>query len=293
MGKKSEVDVVISQLAARQWGHVTRPQLRAAGLASSSIASRVAAGSLIAVHAGVYAVGYRRVEPVARARAAVLACGPTAVLSHDSALALWDLRRWPPEPEITVTTDRRRPGIVVHRSRTLTRADRTVELGVPATRTARALQDISARLSTRQRVRLTNQARLRRLIGADEARQLLGHARNPTRSGLEDDFQRWLEHHRLPQPETNATVDGREVDALYRAECLIVELDAYATHGDAATFQSDRDRDLSHLALGYDTVRLTHERLTDATAERLRRRLSRRGGSPARLRDHRDRASEV
>jgi very-short-patch-repair endonuclease len=55
----------------------------------------VARGELIVVHAGVYAVAYRRVEPVALAMAAVLACGVGAVLSHGSAAALWDLGRWP------------------------------------------------------------------------------------------------------------------------------------------------------------------------------------------------------
>ncbi len=275
MGKRGDTDAKISWHAYRQHGHVTRAQLLDAGLASRTISSRVAAGRLVVVHAGVYAVAYRRVEPVARAMAAVLAGGPTAVLSHDSALALWDLRHWPREPEITVTRDRRRPRIVVHRSTTLKPGDTTVQLAVPTTRVARALDDVRPRLTTRQLIRLTNQARLKRLISADEALRLLGHSRNPTRSGLEDAFQRWLEHHGLPQPETNASVNGHEVDALYRPQRLIVELDDFGTHGDAATFQSDRDRDFTHLELGFDTVRLTRERLTDLTAERLRRRLTR------------------
>jgi hypothetical protein len=273
VGKKREIDTVISHLAVRQWGHVTRAQLRAAGLAPSSIDGRVRTGSLIAVHAGVYAVGYRRVEPVARARAAVLAGGPTAVLSHDSALALWNLRRWPPEPEITVTTDRRRPGIVVHRSRTLTRADRTVELGVPTTRVARALHDLRTRITDRQLTRLTNDARLRKLISAEDALRLLGHDRNPTRSGLEDDFQRWLKRHSLPQPWVNVIINGREVDAYFPDQDLIVELDAWATHNDPATFQSDRDRDFDHWETNRKAIRLTRERFTDDIAARLRRKL--------------------
>jgi very-short-patch-repair endonuclease len=276
-----------AQLAGRQYGHATRRQLLDEGVPSTTIDAWIRDGVLLRVHQGVYAVTYRRVEPVARAMAAVLATGPGSVLSHDSALALWGLRRWPPQPEVIAPRHVRRPGIIAHRSTTLTRADMAVELGVATTRVARALHDISARITTRQRIRLTNQARLERLISAEEAQRLLGHARNPTRSGLEDAFQRWLEHHHLPQPETNATIDGHEVDALYRAQRLIIELDDYGTHGDAATFQSDRDRDFSHLELGYDTIRLTPERLTDATAQRLRRRLDRRDqrdqrdGSPA------------
>jgi very-short-patch-repair endonuclease len=99
------------------------------------------------------------------------------------------------------------------------------------------------RLTARQLTRLTNDARLRRLI--------------------------------------DTTVAGHEVDALYSAQRLIVELDDYGTHGDTATFQSDRDRDFAHLELGYDTIRLTAERLTEATAASLRRRLAGRDRSTA------------
>jgi hypothetical protein len=196
----------IAQLAGRQYGHVTRAQLLALGIPSSTIAHWVATGGLIRVHIGVYAVGYPRVEPVARAMAAVLAAGPGAVLSHDSALALWALRRWPRQLEVTVPRCVRRPGITAHRSRTLTPADTTVQLGVPVTRAARAIDDTRSRLTERQYIRLVNDARLQRLISADEAAERLGHGGNPTRSGLEDSFQRWITGHRIPQPLINAHV---------------------------------------------------------------------------------------
>jgi hypothetical protein len=272
-----------SQLAARQWGHVTRQQLLALRVPATTIAAWVRCGRLLRVHDGVYALGYRRVEPQARACASVLACGPTAALSHDSALALWGLRRWPTVLEVTVTGDRRPSGILVHRSTTLRASELTVQLGVRTTRAARALHDMRRRLTPRQLTRLTNDARLAHILTGDEAERLLGHRRNPTRSGIEDGFQRWLEGHALPQPVTNGSVGGREVDVLYPAQRVIVELDDYGTHGDPATFQSDRDRDLANLELGYQTVRLTPERLTDAMAVRFRRLLAARsaGRSPA------------
>jgi hypothetical protein len=188
----------IARLSARQYGNVTRRQLLALRVPSTTIDAWIRDGRLVRVHQGVYTLAYRRVEPVARAMAAVLATGPGSVLSHDSALALWDLRRWPDEPEVITPRCTRRPGILAHRSSTLTARQTTTQLGVTTTRVARALIDIRIRLTERQRVRLTNQARLRRLISAEEAQRLLGHSRNPTRSGLEDDFQRWLEHHHLP-----------------------------------------------------------------------------------------------
>jgi very-short-patch-repair endonuclease len=271
----------IACFAAGQWGHITRAQLLALGVHPSTICSWIERGRLVRVHQGVYAVSYRRVEPVARAMAAVLAAGPGAVLSHDSALALWELRRWPRLPEVTAPRCVRRPGILAHRSATLTPADTTVQLGVPVTRAARAIDDIHSRVSERQYVRLVNDARLRRIISSDEAQALLGHGRNPTRSGGEDDLQRWIERHRLPQPATNGRVNGHEVDALWPVERVIVELDHPATHSDPATFRSDRRRDRVNRELGYQTIRLTDEDLVAEEAERLRRLiLSRRPPSP-------------
>ena len=53
----------MSLVAARQHGHVTRAQLLAAGFSVAGIHRSVRAGRLIRIHQGVYAVGYRRVEP--------------------------------------------------------------------------------------------------------------------------------------------------------------------------------------------------------------------------------------
>ena len=276
MGDDRAISTKISQLAARQYGHVTRRQLLALGLGAEAISYRLGVGRLIAVHVGVYAVGYRRVEPVARGAAAVLACGPTAVLSHDSAAALWGLRRWPRIPEVTVSGDRRPTAITVHRSRTLGPRDVTTQLGVRTTTAARTLHDLRSRLTARQLTRLVNAARLEHLLDADRAEAVLGHRRNPTRSGLEDAFQRFVERHGLPQPETNARLAGREIDALFAASGIIVELDDFATHGDRATFASDRERDVAHAGRGLQTIRLTADQLTAETAAILRRLLSAR-----------------
>jgi hypothetical protein len=75
MGNQRQQLAEISRIAAGQHGHITRVQLRAIGLSERTIDRRIQSGALIRVHAGVYAVGYLRVEPVARAAAAVLACG--------------------------------------------------------------------------------------------------------------------------------------------------------------------------------------------------------------------------
>src|SRR5579875_3566738 len=88
------IDHRIARLAGRQHGYVTREQLLEVGLSRSGIDRRVKAGRLARVYDGVYAVGHVRDDEIGRAMAAVLACGPDAVLSHHSAAALWGFRRW-------------------------------------------------------------------------------------------------------------------------------------------------------------------------------------------------------
>lgn len=65
----------ILALAKRQHGHVTRKQLLGLGLSRGAIGGRLKSSEYAAVHAGVYCIGPRRDDPVARAAAAVLACG--------------------------------------------------------------------------------------------------------------------------------------------------------------------------------------------------------------------------
>src|SRR4030088_1162546 len=91
-GKSLPVDRAIAALADLQHGVVAYFQLIELGISGDAIQRRVAAGRLIRIHTGVYAVGHRQLKPPGYRLAAVLACGPTAVLSHRSAAAHWGLR---------------------------------------------------------------------------------------------------------------------------------------------------------------------------------------------------------
>ena len=276
----------MSTVASRQHNFVTRAQLLGLGLSRRAITARLHAGKLTAVHAGVYALGAVPRDPVSRGHAAVLACGVGAALSHDSAAALWELRRWPRMPEVTAPTDKRRPGIRTHRSRTVARDDVTTHFGVRVTTIARTIDDISPRLTDRQLMRAVNDARLSGHLGPTALHALIaGHSRAarlldpdqaPTRSTLEDEFARWLQRHRLPTPRRNAMLDGREVDALFERQRVIVELDGWRFHNDRRAFEADRDRDAAHAAADHVTVRITRNRLTSAEADRLRRILANR-----------------
>ena len=83
----------------------------------------------------------------------------------------------------------------------------------------------------------------------------------------------------MPHAETLVIVHGFEVDALFAAQRLVVELDGWAFHRGRVAFDDDRDRDAELLGFGYETVRITWDRLYETPAReasRLKRILARR-----------------
>jgi very-short-patch-repair endonuclease len=267
--------VALALLAAPQHGVVTRVQLLDAGFNAKAIAYRLRIGRLHRLHRGIYAVGHRPPSPHARAIAAVLACGPSAVLSHRSAATLWEITPpWRGPVEVTARTQHQHRAIHTHRSRTLTPADVTVHYGIPVTTPARTLKDLARVLPSHPLTRAVNEARIRNLVSDDDAT-----ATGPTRSDFEDEFLRFIERYDLPRAEVNQTVAGFEVDMLWRDQRLIVELDSRTFH--RHTFEEDRERDAHHLSAGFATLRITWRRLTrqsDREARRLRTLLSGEGG---------------
>jgi very-short-patch-repair endonuclease/predicted transcriptional regulator of viral defense system len=288
------LDRLIAGHAARQHGHVTRQQLLDLGASSHAINHRLRAGRLIRVHVGVYAVGHLPATPIGKAAAAVLACGPGALLSHGSAAALWGFQKgWPRAIDVTAKSDRRRPGIQIHRSSTLSRRDATTHHGIRVTSPARTAYDISRDLTDHQLTRTVNDALLSNYLKLSDLAELLQRhpkrdprlatyleANSITRSMLEDAFTAFLGRFALPKARLNTHINGREVDALFETAGLIVELDGFGFHSSRASFEDDRERDAEMLVHGLPTVRVTWERLTNSPeheAERLRAILAARG----------------
>jgi very-short-patch-repair endonuclease len=267
-------DGAVADLAARQYGVVTIGQLATAGLGRPAVAHRVARGRLTPLHRGVYRVG-----PLAAAReremAAILACGPTALLSHQSAAAVWGLR---PEydGQIHVTARvRSRPGIRVHRTNRTHSLNAAVLHGLPLTGAARTLRDLAPHLPQHDLDRATEQAQLLELAPRAEIEAQLDGGRGAralrhalldepalTRSEAERLLRTLIRQARLPRPETNVRVEGHEVDCLWRSRRLVVEVDGYAYHGSRAAFERDRRRDAGLATAGYRVVRFTWRQLT-------------------------------
>jgi very-short-patch-repair endonuclease len=279
-------DASIFELAGRQHGIVSASQLHALGLSDDRIAWRVRQGWLGRVHRGVYAVGHPPLTWPARWMAAVLACGPGAVLSHASAAALWELGPAPGSP-IAVTVAGHggrgaRPGLVVHRSQ---RFDPVVRDGIPVTTPARTLVDLAPLVSRRRLERAADEAErlclcdardLEAILASEPCRPgtgalrrlLAAHALGSTltRSALEERFLGLCRRQGLPPPLVNAPVLDYTVDFLWPDSALVVEVDGYASHGTRRAFQEDRVRDARLTAAGLRTLRFTHRDVVRAPA---------------------------
>jgi predicted transcriptional regulator of viral defense system len=135
----------VAEIARNQHGVVTKEQLVRAGM-TPSISRRLREGWLHRLHRGIYAVGHTNLSREGRWLAGVFACGEGAVLSHESAAALWRLSpTCPALVHVTVpgtNCRRRRAGIRLHYSTTLTEADTTRRRNIPVTTQARTLRDL-------------------------------------------------------------------------------------------------------------------------------------------------------
>lgn len=237
--------------------------------------------------------------------AATLACGPSAVLSHASAAALWGVRSsWGQPIEVTRASGHRRPhGVWLHQTRVLPAEDVTEHAGIPVTSLERVMRDMAGRLDERQMERMLVEAdrsgqlswpalhrvldrpggwkgagRLRRV-----ARQVDPRAAE-TRSPAEVDFLALCREAGLPLPHVNVLVAGKLVDFHWSAARLIVETDSYGYHGDRPAFERDHESTIKLTIAGHRVLRVTQrmlERNPDPFMRLVRQALEEQGKASA------------
>jgi predicted transcriptional regulator of viral defense system len=270
----------IGTLADAQYGVVSRSQLLELGFSDGDVDRRVKSGRLHRVHHGVYAVGHRVLTVEGRWRAAVLAAGSGAVLSHGSAAAAWELRPTTSGSiHVTVPSHsgrKRRAGLRLHRSITLQARDVAVHRGIPITTPARTIVDLARTLKGRPLEQALDLAEQRRLLDLAELRRrsipaslqavLNSYAPAATRSELEERFLRLCDEHGIERPEANSMIAGYEVDFVWRARRLIVEVDGYAYHRSPGAFETDRERDVALTLAGWRVMRFTWRHITERAA---------------------------
>ena len=215
--------------------------------------------------------------------AAVLACGPGAVLSHDDAAALHDLRRARRSGPIHVTVPGgsrpSRQQIHIHSSRHLHPEDCTEVDGIPVTTVERALLDYAETASAQElgwafeaydRMDLLDTLKLDAMMarnpgrrGTKALRGLMKRYRGApdTRSGNERRFHSLLREANVLEPSVNVVVAGELVDFYWPSHRLVVEVDGYQFHHTPADRAADRRKQRKLRAAGCTVHRVTDEEL--------------------------------
>ena len=293
----------MAALAEQQHGVVSIRQLEAMlGYSRMAVQREVAAGHLHPLHRGVYTVGHRLIPAYGQCLAAVLASGPDALLSHDSAAWLLGITRYGPAPLHVTSPIPRKPRLPIrlHHSRILTEADKGIEKNIPITALPRTLLDcaVTSRFSHLQRMlERSEELKLFDLGPTEDLLQRSGrHAGRGvlrraialyrpvpfTRSGFETLFFEAVLEAGLPRPATNFVEAGFELDVYWPEQRFAVELDTYATHGTHAAFERDHLRDEDLKLTGIELTRVTDVRFhrePEVVLERVATLLARRGGN--------------
>jgi very-short-patch-repair endonuclease len=275
--------VQIAALAERQHGVVALHQLQLLGLSKSAVSRRGRAGRLHRIHRAVYAVGHANLTGHGHWMAAVLACGPSAALSHRSAAGLWGLRpdnRRKSDISLPGPSARAKQAIEVHRSVTLTADDMTTADGIPCTTVARTLVDLGDVVPRRAVERAVEQADVLQLFdlrdveraieragprrGTGTLLSVLEELDGPTltETDLEEAFLALCREADLPTPHVNVWMtlpDGTpaKIDFLWRAERLAVETDGGPFHRTRQSRERDARRDQLLRLMAFEPVRFT------------------------------------
>jgi hypothetical protein len=269
----SRIARFLAEVAGAQRGLVTRAQLVAEGVPAGTIARLVSRGTLLRVHPGVYRVGHTAPSAEATYLAAVLACGPAAVLSGMAAAWLWGLVTGrPPPPEVSCPTERRVEGIRTSRRR-LHPSEIGRRRGIPVTTIPLTLLDITPRMTAYDLGQAVHEAAVKHRATPSRIEPLL--ARRPNARGvaalrrilrgdepillsrLEKEFVDLLRANGLPLPRTNRRTDGHYVDCRWPGYGLTVELDSYRFHNSRHSWEKDRRREREARSRGDDFARYT------------------------------------
>ncbi len=270
------------------------------------IEHRLANGRWLVVKPGVYRLAGTPVMWEQRAMALVLACGPTAALSHRSAAALLGIPGFWRGGVVEVTTPRPRrhrdADEIVHRWRVLPPDHLTVVDGLVITRPARTLVDLAGMLYPARTERAVDNCLAAGLVtigslratfedlarrgrkGIALMRRLL-EERDPgyvaPESELEARFVALLRGAGVPEPVRQLDVgDGDgwigRVDFAYPEVKVVIELDSRRHHSAKLDQQADRARDDRLRAAGWRVLRITWDDLVarpDAVVALVRRAL--------------------
>jgi hypothetical protein len=277
------IDAEISQVTRAQYGLLARWQLP--GVGDEAFRHRVRNGHLTRLRREIYIIQGAPSMWEQSVLGAVLASGPGAVASHETAAVLHDL----PIVErgvIEVSTPRprraRHSGVRVHRTIAFLELEHTTRRAIPVTTVARTLVDLSGRFAVSQLGRMTDHALRKSKLRLDDLRRCVAAlppapGRRPKRieavlarrlpgyepgdSGLEMRFLRALVAGGLPEPvqQHAVKVGGRSyrLDFAYPEQHLAIEIDGWDVHRTRSAFDGDRARSNDLEVAGWHVLRFT------------------------------------
>jgi very-short-patch-repair endonuclease len=287
----------VAEFAAGRHRVIHARELRAFGISQPTITRWVARGRLRREHQGVYVYGNGALTMEGRLYAAAVAIGDDAVVSHVSAAVLHGFWPYslPAVVDLTVPRQvRSRRRIRIHQVSAV--PPLTTHLGIPVTTAARTVRDLAATMySDKAFRRVVHEAQVQEKVTIEQLQREARTGRpgtprlaaeiadgaKPTRSGFEDWAVQLLRRHGFPPFQTNVhppgTPDWVEVDVLFPAEKLVVEVDGDRFHSTPFRREFDARKQVIVEEAGYRVLRLDDgdaqpEREADVVA-RVRREL--------------------
>jgi hypothetical protein len=284
-----EKDIRLARFLRKHHSAVGIDELRRLGFAKDAVTELLAREQLLRVHRGSYRAGAATPTAETFKRCALLTVGDDAMLGRASAAHQRGYIDFAP-PEIQVAVNRsgarrRRKGLNVFYAHGLQKRDGDRADDLMCTKAHRTMIDLAAvtrsaadykllrravrQATVRHRTLPESLERTIRDRGAFRGSRVLSAILDEhldttamLRSDLEDAFLDLCRSAGIPLPETNAVVEGFEVDAVWRLERVIAELDTYDYHGDIRAFERDRARDAVLMVAGYRPIRITGRRLS-------------------------------
>jgi uncharacterized protein DUF559 len=271
--------VRVSAVAVRQFGRISRAQLIREEIGDGVIGDWLCQGYLHRCLPGVFAVGHLAPSVEGDLAAALLYAGEGAMLSH--ATAIWWLGLSDKQPYlIQISSPGRRASRGRFKIHCRRRIERVWHNRLPVTPVAQALLDYAASASFNRLRHALAEAEYRGLLDLYAVQAVLGRGRRGscrlraalerhmpqlarTRSELERIFLPVCEAAGLPLPEVNVTVEGILVDALWRDQKLVVELDGGPAHLPRARMVRDRRNEVKLRTAGHAVLRYSSDQVTD------------------------------
>jgi hypothetical protein len=272
-------------VADAQRGRVAGSQLAAVGMTPAMVKTHLRKGMLRPDHRGVFVVGHNAPVAFGDEAAALLAFGRDAGLTHASAVWVWGFTRERPQ-EVHVTLiagryGRSRPGIRLHRSRTLTPGDLTFKYGLPVARPARALLEYADIAEPRQLELAVDEALTLRAVSRTKLREELarsgagragaavladlieaGRPSSITRSEGEERLRNLILSAGIPPPQMQSELRGFEADCYWPEARYVAEFDGFDFHRTRTAWRRDRIKDRVYARDGIRLDRFTWEDVT-------------------------------